>query len=315
MAVGFRAEYRSLNFVQTIRKALEIYKIADTIGRQSSDFMKNMDAYTDLFSLLIDCLLAFPSSAETEHLLLRLKFIIRRGFREFSKLYQINRDIIHDVSQKMKDNCNDIFEQNQGEFIERFVHRIDAKLMRRLFTKLEELVDYEALFKEYEQAYGNDSKEAVFFSEHHSSIQMAKAALLLPDGRKRQAMQCYITAFRHTCDIAYETSRSYKLDQVKETELNALFMKKQAMIKAVIALLKDFKEVPMARVHALTLSMHVRNIHAACEVYELIIQDTADPATKLQKIGDYADYCLEWGRFEKATSLLQWKLEQEQDSF
>lgn len=76
-----KVEYGSLNLVQTLRKVLEIYTIADTIGDQTETFLKNMDAYTVLFSKLIDCLLAFATSAETEHLLLRLKFIIKRGFR------------------------------------------------------------------------------------------------------------------------------------------------------------------------------------------------------------------------------------------
>lgn len=81
ITVGFKAERRSLSLVQTIRKVLQIYKIAETIGRQANDFINNMEAYTLLFSELIDCLLAFASSSETEHLLLRLKFIIRQGFR------------------------------------------------------------------------------------------------------------------------------------------------------------------------------------------------------------------------------------------
>lgn len=87
------------------------------------------------------------------------------------------------------------------------------------------------------------------------------------------------------------------------------------MIEGIAALLKDFKELPEARVYALILSTHVRNINDACEIYELMINDSPDPTTKLEKIGEYADYCLDWGRYEKATSLLQWKLKLEKDNF
>lgn len=45
---------------------------------------------------------------------------------------------------------------------------------------------------------------------------MVKASLLAPFGKKRQALQCYIDAFRHTCDIVYDTRRSYKPDQERD---------------------------------------------------------------------------------------------------
>lgn len=67
---------------------------------------------------------------------MRLAFIVRRGFREFSKLYQLNPNVIHDVSQKMKDNCNHIFVETKKEFIERFVKQIDTALLPKLFSKL-----------------------------------------------------------------------------------------------------------------------------------------------------------------------------------
>lgn len=84
-----------------------------------------------------------------------------------------------------------------------------------MFTKLDDLLDYEAFFKLHEQALIRDSKETVFFSQHNYDMQMLKAALLAPNGKKQQVLQGYIDAFRHTCDIVYETSRSYKPDQEK----------------------------------------------------------------------------------------------------
>jgi len=47
----------------------------------------------------------------------RLTFIIKRGFREFSKLYQLNPDVIQDVNQKMKDNTNQTFFEKRENFI------------------------------------------------------------------------------------------------------------------------------------------------------------------------------------------------------
>ena len=36
---------------------------------------------------------------------------------------------------------------------------------------------------------------------------------------------------------------------------------------------------------------------------------------KLQKIGEFADYCLDWGRYQKATILLQKKMMLEKNNF
>lgn len=115
--VKLKPEYKSLNFVETLRKVLEIYKITDIIGDQQEGFLKNMQAYSKLFEELIGCLVCFAGSKEEELLLMRLAFIIKRGFREFSKLYQLNPNAIHDVSQKMKDNCNLIFGETRKEFL------------------------------------------------------------------------------------------------------------------------------------------------------------------------------------------------------
>jgi len=36
---------------------------------------------------------------------------------------------------------------------------------------------------------------------------------------------------------------------------------------------------------------------------------------KIDKIGEYSDFCLDWGRYEKATVLLQKKLSLEKGNF
>lgn len=108
-----------------------------------------MKTYSTLFEELIGYLRAFAGSQQEEHLLQRLAFVIKRGFREFSKLYQLNADIIHSVNQKMKDNCNNIFEEQRPELIQRFITKIDGKVLLALFPKIEELLEYEAFFNDY----------------------------------------------------------------------------------------------------------------------------------------------------------------------
>lgn len=101
-----------------------------------------MEAYSNIFERLIDCMAPFAGSVGGETLLLRLNFIIKRGFREFSKLYQLNPNAIHDVSQKMKDNTNLIFEETRKEFLERFIFSIENALLPLLFPKIEDLLNY-----------------------------------------------------------------------------------------------------------------------------------------------------------------------------
>jgi hypothetical protein len=273
-----------------------------------------MQAYTLLFDRLIECMRHFANTQEDEHLLLRLAFIVRRGFREFSKLYQLNPNAIHDVSQKMKDNCNLIFEETRREFLERFVRQIDAPLLPRLFPRIAELLEYEEFFNDYENKYRKDYPEVGFFSEHHCGIEEAKAALYLLDDRRKQALRCYVRAFKCVGEMGYQASRSFR-DQLQiEADLNQLYMRKLATIAHVTAILRQLSDVPEASHYALFLATHVRNIHEACLVYEDIIA-AADPQEKREKLGEYADYCLEWGRYEKANAVLQQKLSLEKENF
>jgi tetratricopeptide (TPR) repeat protein len=131
----------------------------------------------------------------------------------------------------------------------------------------------------------------------------------------KQAVRCYIRAYRSICEIAYQASRAYKPPQEIDNELNIFYMKKLSMISSITQILKSLKEMPELKNYALILSKHVKNISEACEIYDLMIEETKDLSTKIEIIGDYADYCLEWGRYEKATTLLQRKLGLEKNSF
>jgi hypothetical protein len=214
----------------------------------------------------------------------------------------------------MKDNCNLIFEETRKEFLERFIMSIDNKLLTRLFPKIEDLLEYESFFNDYENQYRKEYQEVVFFSEHHCAIEEAKATIYLSDDLRKRALRCYVRVFTYLCEIAYQTSRSFRAQDDIETDLNQLYMRKLVTIANITAILKLLKDVPEAKNYALTLCTHVRNIHEACEVYELLIE-SGDHAEKLEKLNEYADYCLEWGRYEKANALLQQKLCLERDSF
>ncbi len=154
-----------------------------------------------------------------------------------------------------------------------------------------------------------------FFNEHHCGIEEAKAALYLLDDRRKQALKCHVNAFRHICDLAYQASRSFRDQQEIENDLNVFYMRKLASISNITAILRRLDDVPEAKNYALVLCTHVRNIHEACEVYEIIIESTNDKQLKKEKLGEYAEYCLEWGRYEKATALLQRRLSLEKESF
>jgi hypothetical protein len=47
----------------------------------------------------------------------------------------------------------------------------------------------------------------------------------------------------------------------------------------------------------------------------LIIKESTNIKNKIEKLGDYSDFCLIWGRYEKATILLQKKLSLEKGNF
>lgn len=187
--------------------------------------------------------------------------------------------------------------------------------MPRLFPRFQELTDYEHFFNDYENQFRKEYQDVSFFSEHHCGIEEAKAALLLSDDNLRKALRCYIVAFRSVCEMAIQAGRSFRSQEDIENELNTLYMRKLATLASITDILKRIRDIPEATYYALTLSTHIRNIHEACEVYEIIIEQTKDISEKVEKLGEYADYCLEWGRYEKANLLLQCKLSLERQSF
>jgi len=91
---------------------------------------------------MIKILKIFATSQDEEILLERANFILRRGFREFQKLYELNKDLIHDIRVRLTDNCDSVFMVEHKnlpwnlEFIEKFVKKLDENLLIRLFPSL-----------------------------------------------------------------------------------------------------------------------------------------------------------------------------------
>lgn len=297
--------------METIKQVLKIYDITDQIGNQAdNNFMGNMIIYSGLFKELVGCLSAFAASKEDDHLLLRLNFLLERGFREFSKLYQLDANTIHEVNQKMKDNCNDIFEEQRKEFIEIFISRIDPELLQVLFPRSDQLEEYEGFFTDYERDYSH-LQEPIYFKEHRYGFETAKAKNYIKDGIKNKAIHCFLHAYKNLNEIAFSSSHSYKAQEEIEQELNEIHMKKLALVGNMCELLKGIKD---ARHYALILAKYVKDIHLTCEIYELSIQD-AEPSSKGELLDDFVEFCLDWGRLEQANTLLQRKLSLEKGKF
>ena len=117
----------------------------------------------------------------------------------------------------------------------------------------------------------------MFFSEHHCGIEEAKATLYLLDDLLIKALLCYIRAFRYICEMAYQTSKSFGDQSDIEGQLNKLYMRKLRTISDITGILRRLKDDKDAYNYALILCTHVRSIHEACEVYEIIVNNSSDP--------------------------------------
>jgi len=69
------------------------------------DFLDSMKRFGELFGDLANCIMPFCHKAEDEMLILRLNYVLKRGFKEFSKFYEIDRELISRAKRDMKDKC------------------------------------------------------------------------------------------------------------------------------------------------------------------------------------------------------------------
>ena len=84
-----------------------------------------MIKYSLYFGKYCETFRLYSSNKEEQHLVSRLKFVLERGFKQFSKLYEIKKDLVINVNQQMKDNSSSVFELTENEFISNFVKDID----------------------------------------------------------------------------------------------------------------------------------------------------------------------------------------------
>lgn len=277
-----------------------------------------MVKYTDLFAELSSCILPFCVNAAQEKQVLRLKFILTRGFREFIKFYEINPYIISRVSQDMKDKCSmHINEESSSVFIEHFIRNMSKNLLTRLFKTIPEITEYENMFIEYRSKFLLPEENYLRIEENfnlnklHISINFVKADIHLRNGDRLNAGIIFVSLLQLLC------SQGLLIDEMDpntinvEDKLNDLYMEKlqviQKIVKVLVAL--EIKKYPNANDLAISLCQHTNEIDAACEVYELKLQSYANDTPKLVGIyQNYADYCIKWGRYSDAKKLLQKKL-------
>jgi tetratricopeptide (TPR) repeat protein len=277
-----------------------------------------MIKYTDLFAELSSCILPFCVNAAQEKQVLRLKFILIRGFREFIKFYEINPYIISRVSQDMKDKCSmHINEESSSIFIEHFIRNMSKELLTRLFKTLAEVTDYEKMFIEYRSKFILPEETYLRIEEDynlnklHIGINFVKADIHLRNGDRVNAGVIFISLLQLLCRQGLLVDEMDPNTVNIEDKLNDLWMEKlqviQKIVKVLVAL--EIRRYPNAIDLAISLTQHANEIDAACEVYELKLQSYPNDIPKLVGVyQNYADYCIKWGRYSDAKKLLQKKL-------
>jgi hypothetical protein len=311
-------EYSKLNLVSAIRSVLKIYEVADQVGDQFGTFLENMKAYSNLFSELSDTLLPFCECAEQEKLVLRLKFILQRGFREFAKFYQINPDKISKVNQDMKDKCNsNIFEESSSRYLEHFIKRMNTTLLAKLFPNSQTLEEYTALFEDYRSRYeySNDPdvrcEEELDFSQQSANISFVRATISLNDGHKVAAANSFVSLLKtYLSQGPLINNLALSAAEIDE-RLNRLYMMKLQVIKRLARILASLetKTYPLARDYAIAICQHGNEAEEVCQIYELMVAEQAAQSDKLiDTYQNYASFCVKWGRYEQANILLQRKL-------
>jgi hypothetical protein len=77
-------------------------------------------------------------------MVLRLKFILKRGFKEFAKFNDITPAKVAAVKQNMKDSCNNtIFSDSANVYVGSFIKYMNSDLMTRIFTTVSSIEKYE----------------------------------------------------------------------------------------------------------------------------------------------------------------------------
>lgn len=100
-------------------------------------FIESMVKFGELFGNLADCIKPFCHKAEEEMLILRLNYVLKRGFKEFSKFYQIDKELISRAKRDMKDKC--VLFESKESYLKKFMSKINISILQKLFKSLSEL--------------------------------------------------------------------------------------------------------------------------------------------------------------------------------
>lgn len=111
-----------------------------------------MNQLSKAFASILDNFTPFCTNNDQELLIARVKYIVERGFIEFTRLEDLMPGTISEFSRYLGDSCQlDIKEQ---DFMDHFVEKIQPDLMSKMFNTFELIEEYEAFLAKYEQNFG-----------------------------------------------------------------------------------------------------------------------------------------------------------------
>ena len=93
---------------------------------------------------------------------MRVRFILIRGFEEFSKLYEIRPGCIHDVKQYIPDKLNLAFEEEEKTFMKKFINGLNSDIILKVFPPIALLEQYDKFFEKYQKEYSLVQKPIFF---------------------------------------------------------------------------------------------------------------------------------------------------------
>lgn len=87
-------------------------------------------------------------------------------------------------------------------------------------------------------------------------------------------------------------------------------MTKHRISKKIITILSeiDTKTYTESRSLAISLSTHIGDVHETAKIYRLMVREEPYPEKLSEILQNFANFCIENGRFEEAKTVLQHKL-------
>ena len=91
----FRAVYETPDFLAVVNAITTCYECVAKMDLECEEFKEAMKVFDGHFSRLIDSLYPFCTSNEDVKLIARLKYVMKRGFIEFSNIYDLDERSVH----------------------------------------------------------------------------------------------------------------------------------------------------------------------------------------------------------------------------